>query len=213
VGERIRCTDAPEAIQQFVRRVTPSTYSIYMGIDPGRTGAIALICGRDAVSVNIPTIITKVRKSKPIPKKKRIKDGPKSHTVDSNKTSFDYVVIVAIFKALKLLRYRTFVCLEIGLVQNQAHGSGSALVAYKTGFGYGLWPLFLFSKDYNVTEVMPAAWKKVLGLTGKDKAASREMAIKNWSHVDLHLKKDHDRAEALLLAHYLRRIHGIKDQV
>lgn len=57
--------------------------------------------------------------------------------------------------------------------------------------------------------VRPHVWKaKVGGLTGKDKDASRERACQLYPFAAEHLtrKKDHDRAEALLLAHLGREL-------
>ena len=49
-----------------------------------------------------------------------------------------------------------------------------------------------------------AVWKRILGLKGKDKEASRQRALALYpdAHQWLQRKKDHDRAEAILLAHY-----------
>ena len=52
--------------------------------------------------------------------------------------------------------------------------------------------------------VEPRAWKGSYGLD-KDKAKSLAMARKMFPSVDLSRKKDHNRAEALLIAHYGRR--------
>lgn len=53
----------------------------------------------------------------------------------------------------------------------------------------------------------PAQWKKSLGLTGKGKEASRELALRLFPQFrdELKRKKDHNRAEALLLAEWARR--------
>lgn len=51
--------------------------------------------------------------------------------------------------------------------------------------------------------VTPAQWKKAYGLPGKDKEKARELAIRLYPKVDgLSRKKDHGRAEALLLARW-----------
>jgi crossover junction endodeoxyribonuclease RuvC len=68
-----------------------------------------------------------------------------------------------------------------------------------------MWPLFLASKGSYVEEVVPTVWKKAMGLAGKDKEAARLKACGLFPHAGLSLKKDHNRAEALLLADYLRR--------
>lgn len=62
-----------------------------------------------------------------------------------------------------------------------------------------------------VHEVHPHTWKKDLLLTGQGKDGSVEKAISMNSEMRKYLqrKKDHDRAEAFLLAHYALRIDRI----
>jgi len=58
-----------------------------------------------------------------------------------------------------------------------------------------------------VVLVRPQVWKKHHGLIGTDKKASLEMARQIWPDAPLHLVKHHGRADALLMAMWL------KDQV
>ena len=53
-------------------------------------------------------------------------------------------------------------------------------------------------------EVHPAKWKRPLGLIGRDKEASRALAIKLYPSLATHLarKKDVDRAESVLIGHW-----------
>lgn len=48
--------------------------------------------------------------------------------------------------------------------------------------------------------VVPHVWKRALGLIGKDKEASRALAIELFPDAPLSRKRDHGRAEALLIA-------------
>ena len=59
----------------------------------------------------------------------------------------------------------------------------------------------------SVTLVRPQVWKKHHGLIGTEKKASLELARKLWPEAPLHLVKHHGRADALLMALWL------KDQV
>ena len=52
--------------------------------------------------------------------------------------------------------------------------------------------------------VRPQVWKKHHGLIGTEKAASLELARWLWSEAPLKLKKDHNKADALLMALWLR---------
>jgi hypothetical protein len=53
--------------------------------------------------------------------------------------------------------------------------------------------------------VQPASWKRKYGLIGAEKDASRQTALRLFPKMEPALKRkaDHNRAEALLLAHYL----------
>ena len=55
--------------------------------------------------------------------------------------------------------------------------------------------------------VTPQAWKKSLKLTS-DKQQSLDMARQLWPTAPLDRQKDNGRAEALLLAEWLRRQYG-----
>jgi len=55
--------------------------------------------------------------------------------------------------------------------------------------------------------VRPQKWKKDMGLTS-DKAESLDMARELWPAAPLTRKKDNGRAEALLIAEWLRRQHS-----
>ena len=52
--------------------------------------------------------------------------------------------------------------------------------------------------------VRPQVWKKHHALIGTDKAASLELARSLWPEAPLKLKKDHNKADALLIALWLK---------
>jgi len=63
-------------------------------------------------------------------------------------------------------------------------------------------------KRMTTTLVPPRVWKKAMGLTS-EKQDSLEMARKLWPNAPLSRKKDNNRAEALLLAEYIRRMEYV----
>ena len=73
---------------------------------------------------------------------------------------------------------------------------------FRYGISYGMLRGVLAAMDIPVTLVPPQKWKKAFGLIGKDKEASRALAIQWYPNADLHLKKHHGRAEALLIARW-----------
>ncbi len=76
---------------------------------------------------------------------------------------------------------------------------------FTVGVGFGVWLGVLSTLGLSYTRVRPAIWKRALGL-GKDKEASRLRVQQLFPGADLRRKKDHGRAEALLLAVYGWRI-------
>lgn len=90
--------------------------------------------------------------------------------------------------------------------------------------GQGVSSMFKFGRAYGTilgvaaalgieTElVTPVQWKRAYALPGKDKEKARELATRLYPKLDgLSRKKDHGRAEALLLARWwlTRRTRGI----
>jgi len=75
-----------------------------------------------------------------------------------------------------------------------------------TGEGWGRVVAAAEIAGCEIVAVEPRAWKKDLGLLGKDKDESRFMAQGLWKVDDFDRKMDHGRAEACLIGHwYLTR--------
>lgn len=76
--------------------------------------------------------------------------------------------------------------------------------AFRFGWGVGLLRGVLLANGVSLYEVAPTKWKKHFGLNSEAEK-SRELAIRYWPGCQkLSRKKDHGRAEALLLARYHR---------
>ena len=77
--------------------------------------------------------------------------------------------------------------------------------------GYGVWLGIVAALSVPVEFVTPQCWKKYYNL-GPDKEASRAAALQLFPSQanELKLKKHHGRAEALLLAEFLRRKLSVK---
>lgn len=82
---------------------------------------------------------------------------------------------------------------------------------FSLGDTYGLCRAYPPIMGIRVVTVMPAAWKKKLGLSA-DKEVCRAAAIEAFpnSYDSLKRKMDHNRAEALLIAKYGELIEGVK---
>lgn len=191
-----------EVVTEFVRRAETYSDTVFVGIDPGTTGAIAFRCNKAYCVIDIPVIITKRKKTRTNSAKRTKKTGKKSRTVMSEDRQFDLPAIKALFLALKSVKPRVKVILEkVPITQ----GPGRLYADVVLNRAYAMWPLFLCQKGYEVFERKALEWKTRMGLLDKDKEDSRQKAIALFPSADILRKKDHNRAEALLLVEALRR--------
>mgnify|MGYP001557458037 CR=1 FL=1 len=146
----------------------------FIGIDPGKTGAIATLSDIGESAIDLPYIGTEVD-------------------------------VRSLRIALAAFPAGTVVALEYQAPFSAPGRSMGVTSAFALGEGYGMLKGFCLSAGFRVLLPRPAAWKKHFGLIGKDKDASRQLANQLFPSVDLRLKKDHGRAEALLLAEWARQ--------
>ena len=159
-------------------------FHAYIGIDPGLTGAIGVVTNKyDAAFVyDIPTYKNK-----------------------KGKSIYDYYGMFKMLNGYVMVYDNVTVSLE----QQQAMPGQGVSSTFQTGVGYGAWLAFCWALTPNFERVSPRVWKKALGLTN-NKEESRALASKLYPMLadSLKLKKHHNRAEALLLAHYTKELHG-----
>lgn len=152
---------------------------ITVGIDPGLTGAIALLRNGEYYDLmDMPTIA---------------KGG-------SGKVKFE-VSPVAITQFLRAKITASDSAASIVERVNSMPGQGAATV-FSLGDSFGCARTVLATFGLPYRDVTPQVWKKHFGLTS-DKEQSRALASKLFPEAELHLKKHHDRSEALLMARYL----------
>jgi hypothetical protein len=175
-----------DTIEEFIEAYQDP---FYLGIDPGATGGLGLVssCGQALVR-DIP--VTKIKR----------KGG--------TTTVADHAGIVDFFDQIdgNLHRGSLLICLEKAQVQIKGKGS-NAYTGFRVGVSYGMWSLFLYDRGFPaIVEVNPITWKKQMGLTKQDKNQIRLYAKKLYPLVEgLERKSDHNRAEAVLLAHYRKQ--------
>lgn len=161
-------------------------WPVYVGIDPGASGAIAFLSPKSYRVYDMPVVKVKVKQT-----------GRRK-----NRTDYDLNSIVNLFSGLQGFKGSVRAAVEVGIPQ-MGYGK-SPYAAFRSGMSYYMWPLFLRGKGFKVKEVPAGVWKKKLGLTGYSKNASLKLARKLFPEAELHLKKFEGRAEALLIAHFLR---------
>jgi len=158
-----------------------SDNTIIFGIDPGVTGAIAVMDINNTMIYDMP-VITTTNKAR----KESIVDVREVFKIISRnvKTNCRNVIFLEKTQAMKDSAMTAF---SMGM-------SRMAIIAVSS---------ILAIPFYDVT---PQEWKKYFKLNKCDKDASRGVAIKLFPslHEELKHKKDHNRAEALLIAEYGR---------
>lgn len=186
---------------------------IYVGIDPGVTGAVCVI-GKDKHIAFVDTPTYEVKSGKSF---KSTLDAPACAEIiarimiDSNADCY-----CVIEKVQAMPGKPSFARMAAG-EKTQSMGATSA---FNFGKGFGIWLGILAAFKMPFEQVHPATWKKQL-MAGMSttfdentpdsvrKDAGRIRAIELYPNAigDLKLKKNHGRADALLLAEYGRRTY------
>ena len=152
-----------------------------LGIDPGLTGALAVLDHAGALVALHDTPALTLRTSR------------------GTKQEYDVPGMVA------LLVPHARPGLHVVIEESQAMPGQGVRSMFMCGLGFGVWLGLLTALAMPYTRVRPVDWKRALGLMGKDKEVARLRAQQLFPTADLRRKKDHGRAEALLMAwHELR---------
>lgn len=148
-----------------------------IGVDPGLTGVLAVLAADGALVA--------------------LHDTPVLTLSTSRGTRQEYDVPGLVALLAPYAGSQTHVVIE----ESQAMPGQGTRSMFTTGYGFGIWIGVLSALQLPYTRVRPGVWKKAMGL-GPDKEAARLRAIQLFPGADLRRKKDHGRAEALLLAAY-----------
>lgn len=162
---------------------------IYVGIDPGFSGAIALIdiIRNETMIWDIPT------QPKPRSTKREIDESRLCQMVEG-------------------LLSRVPSPLQVECALEDVHampGQGvTSMFAFGTGFGILRGALSMARIPYK--RVAPQTWKKYHGLLGAEKDDARALALKGYPFLEplLARKKDIGRADAMLIADFARARRG-----
>ena len=165
------------------------TDKTFIGIDPGLSGAVAVIDPKGSVLFfDTPT------------------------TLVSSKSSRRSYAPSNMVNLLSVIGHETgSVFLHVGIERQQAMPKQGVSSTFSTGYGFGLWIGILASLSLPYTIVDPRAWKKkTMAGMGKEKGASiiRATQLYPASVKWLERKKDHNRADALLIADYIKHLRG-----
>jgi crossover junction endodeoxyribonuclease RuvC len=157
--------------------------TIVIGIDPGLTGALALLRDEELLGIaDMPTCSNGKEQGMVI---RKADARALANTLREWGAGRSDEVMVA--------------------VESQASmGTEGRSVLFSLGHTFGVIEGVLGARGYMTHFVRPQEWKKSLGLIRAGKDASREMALKLYPAQAKHLsrRKDHNRAEAVLLARW-----------
>jgi crossover junction endodeoxyribonuclease RuvC len=151
---------------------------LYLGADPGLTGAIAAVDAQGRVHLleDLPTITRGNGKVK---------------------RELDPAGLAHLLRPLAG-EIRLAVVEQVGSMPGQGVAS-----VFSLGHTSGVIAGVISTLGIPLQLIGPATWKKTFGLT-RDKTMSRTVASRLYPDVSLHRVKDHNLAEALLLAHYAK---------
>lgn len=114
-----------------------------------------------------------------------------------------------VHEIVRILRKHQYDDEIIAIMENVHAFPGQGVSSmFKLGVGSGIWMGILASLGIPFEKVSPVTWKKaMLPGMGKEKDAARAKAIQLFPDVThkLSKKKDHGKAEAMLLAEYMKR--------
>ena len=181
---------------------------LVIGVDPDVNGALAALRWRPAGSggqggavleTHVFDVPTLQASSGPTPRGRRTgKPAPRRHNPEA---------MAALVASLQAPRGTVAV-----LERATARLGNSLQSSFQSGVGLGLWWGVLSSAGFAVRLTLPQAWKKEYGLLGEelDKNDSRAMACAMFPEAAplLGRKKDHGRAEAVLIAAYGATLGG-----
>lgn len=156
------------------------TLRITLGIDPGQTGAIAALAdGQYCDVADMPLIRGKEEKGR--------------QHIDGDRLSA---------WLRELSRRNPGAAFEAVIEQVSARPKQGVTGVFRFGEAYGVVRGVLAGLGISFRVVHPSRWKSAMGLVGEQKDASREVAAKTFPAAvsKLQRKKDHGRAEAMLIA-------------
>ncbi len=162
----------------------------FVGIDPGSTGCVAVINAA--------------------PSQRGV---PRSGTVEFYDTPTKQVNgrrVIDTAKCAEILLALPADALVM-IERSQPMPKNGSIACFGLGYSFGVWIGILAAASFNTRLVRPQEWKKLLLPKDRqpgDKYGSREVAIELYPLAEYSLDrvKDHNRAEALLIAEYGRRV-------
>lgn len=147
---------------------------VYIGIDPGLYGAVAWLTPKGPYVEDLPTVLKG--------------GGFVKREIDA----------AGLIQMIRLEGEYQAMLERVNAMPGQGVSS-----MFSMGDTFGVIRCALAAANIPTEYITPQSWKRHFHLDN-DKEAARALAIRLYPTVDLHLKKHIDRAEALLIATYLK---------
>lgn len=161
---------------------------IAIGIDPGLTGALSVICTRRGLLT--------------------VEDLPTCPNGVATGSMLTWIDSVALDRMLSTLSQRYDFAIEdvhVALERPITMPSSPAQTTAAQFDTFGVIRGLLAARaKWTLRCVNPRDWKRIYGLTN-DKTAARECAKRCYGNAPVARVKDHNRAEAILIGHWLKR--------
>lgn len=175
----------------------------YAGIDPGTTGAVAIIAPDGSIRVwDMPTIKTKVGKA--------FKNLPDEHAM--------LEILRGLLASIQYQATSVHVTLEVANPMPSIPGAGGirrsmgATSAFSFAFNYACWCMALTALEIPHERVHPRRWKSrvLTGVGAQDDGAVAQIAGRLYPSANAQLRGPKGglkigRVDALLIAHYGRQ--------
>lgn len=166
---------------------------IIVAIDPGLTGAVAILTDNGSLIRVEGTPVEKVKRN------------------GKNKTMYDTDGMAGLIRPYAGIENVRGVCEAVHSMPAQGVSS-----SFQFGMGYGLWLGILAGLNIPYTTVTPQAWKKHFDLIGTDKSASAEVAKNLFPEHEWYTPRGRaldGKADAALIAQYwldyeLKHVHN-----
>lgn len=162
---------------------------VFVGIDPGLSGAVAMI-GNLGIAGQTDETVT-------------VFDAPVM--MSGKRLVYDIGTMKAVLSQASAHTGFTAMC---AMEKVHAMPKNGSIGNFRLGYGFGLWEAILVVVKMRYQLIAPQTWKKaMMPDMPKEKDSSRVRAIQMFpQYADkMNLKKHHGRADALLIAEYLRR--------
>ena len=165
---------------------------VYIGIDPGITGAIAAISKKKKSHVD----------------KIKIFDTPVDIIKKGKSIKKEYLPVEMANRIRIIInKYGVENC-HIAIEKVHSMPKQGVASTFSFGRGYGIWLGIIATLHISFSNPTPQAWKKEMmrGMSDKDAARIRAQELFPKCATKLSLKKHIGRADALLIAEYARRM-------